>query len=156
MQSKTKNYISLALWIIGLLTVSYIMGMVTKNNIGNWYNSLNRSSLTPPNYIFGIVWTILYIMIAISGWIIWNKEASKDLKTLYISQLILNWAWTPLFFGMHLTGAALICLMIIFILVAMLIVKSYKSVKPTSLLLMPYFIWISFAGYLNFYIWTNN
>jgi benzodiazapine receptor len=98
-------------------------------------------------------------MIATSGWIIWRSDsfaALKTIKKLYVSQLILNWLWTPLFFSYHLTGVSLICLCSIIILVALLIMKSYKKINSASLLLIPYLLWLLFAVHLNFYIWQNN
>ena len=70
-----------------------------------WYKTLNRSTLTPPGYVFGITWTILYSMIGLCGWIIWSQRPTQkliSLKSLYLLQLFLNWTWTPLFFKYHL------------------------------------------------------
>lgn len=151
--------LTLILWITILLLVSSAIGALTKSSIDSWYVALNRSPLTPPNYMFGIVWSILYVMIAISGWMIWRSEYTpklKAIKTLYITQLLLNWSWTPLFFGYHLVGTALICLIVITIVVALLIIKSYKNLVTVSTFLTPYFLWLLFATYLNLYIWLYN
>jgi tryptophan-rich sensory protein len=116
------------LWLEGL--IGSIIGALTKSSVDTWYKTLNRSPLNPPNYLFGIAWSVLYAMIATSGWIIWRSDsfaALKTIKKLYVSQLILNWLWTPLFFSYHLTGVSLICLCSIIILVALLIMKSYKT-----------------------------
>ena len=153
------KYINLILWVSLMLAVSSSMGVLTKNNINDWYINLNRSSLTPPNHFFGIVWTILYIMIAIAGWQIWQQKPSSKLsniKRLYISQLILNWLWTPLFFHFHLIGASFIWIVLINLIVIILILKSYQKLKLVSLLLIPYCLWGLFASYLNFYIWLYN
>ena len=154
-----KDYINLIIWITGLILIGSFIGNSTKNNIDSWYNTLDRSSLTPPSYIFSIVWTILYTLIAISGWIIWKAIPDKKIKAIkkiYISQLILNWSWTPLFFTCQLTGLSLLCVNSIILLVAMLIFKSYKTLKTVSLLLLPYLLWLMLASYLNFYIWLYN
>lgn len=156
---KSKKYFYLLLWIALLLLVGSFLGMLTKTNIDSWYLTLNRSPLSPPNYLFSIVWSILYIAIATSGWIIWNSGSFTGLrliKTLYIIQLALNWAWTPLFFNFHQIGAALVCLLLIIITVIGLIIYSYKKINVAALLLLPYLLWLLFAAYLNFYIWQFN
>jgi tryptophan-rich sensory protein len=159
MEVKNKSYISLVIWIVALMVIGSSIGGLTKSNVDTWYMTLNRSPLTPPNYLFGIAWSILYAMIATSGWLIWSSnsfEKLKLIKILYCAQLVFNWSWTPLFFSYHLTGLALICLSLIIILVALLIVQSYKQIIFASLLLIPYLLWSIFAGYLNFYIWQYN
>lgn len=159
MSKENKKHLRLIFWILALTLISSSIGYLTKSSIDTWYQTLNRSYLTPPNYIFGIVWSILYIMIATSGWLLWEEEYHSNIivvKKLYISQLILNWIWTPLFFVYHLTGIALLCLSTIIILVLTIIIKSYTKITTVSLLLSPYLLWIIFAGYLNFYIWLYN
>ena len=154
-----KKYVKLIIWITFLGSVSSALGNLTKSGMGEWYQALNRSSLTPPSYVFGLVWSLLYVMIAISGWKIWESEhfaGLKSIKKLYVIQLILNWSWTPLFFGFHLTGYALACLPLIIICVTMLILKAYRNLSGVSLLLTPYLLWTVFASYLNFYIWQYN
>lgn len=154
-----KSYLSLVIWISTLILIGSSIGILTKNSIDTWYITLNRSALTPPNYLFGIVWSVLYAMIATSGWLIWRSNPFKDLgliKNLYLMQLVLNWSWTPLFFSYHLTGFALSCLCLIIVLVSTLCIKSYKKINTAAILLVPYFLWSLFAGYLNFYIWYYN
>ncbi len=159
MNIRNRNYIKLMIWIISLISIGSIIGNLMKDNVDTWYSTLNRSELTPPNYVFGTVWSILYAMIAISGFLIWESRPFSGLsgvKRLYISQLILNWTWTPLFFGYQLTGISLICLAAIVTLVAILVVRTYKNLTTSSILLIPYLLWITFASYLNFYIWRYN
>ena len=144
---------------MALMSIGSAIGNLTKSGIDTWYHTLNRSALTPPNYVFGIAWSILYFMIALSGWLIWKLDSRSNLqliKRLYIAQLILNWSWSPLFFGYRLTGVAFFCLVMIVVLVAILIVKLRKTSTAASVLLMPYLLWLLFAGHLNFYIWWYN
>lgn len=147
------------MWIIGFVLIGLIIGSLTRAEVNTWYSTLNRSPLTPPNYVFRIAWTILYPMIAFCGWIIWRKQPFPKLiliKSLFVVQLILNWSWTPLFFCYHLTGLSFACLLAMNILVAMIIYFSHARVRLVSLLMTPYLIWILFAAYLNFYIWQYN
>ena len=155
MNPKNYSYLYLLIWIIAPIPIGSMIGSFTESEINTWYTGLNRSALTPPNYVFPIVWTILYAMIGAAGWFIWRKSSCRNLnliKGLYISQLILNWSWTPIFFGAHLIGLALIVLGIMDLLVGALIYLTYPKLKRVAFLLIPYFCWIIFATYLNFYI----
>lgn len=158
MPKNLKSFLSLILWISSFVLIGYLLGNATKAGVDTWYQTLNRSSLTPPDYVFGIVWTILYVMIAVSGWSIWQREYQETalLKKLFASQMILNWSWTPLFFTYHFIGAALACILLITILVLLVTLKAYKNLKLVSFLFAPYLGWVLFATYLNFYIWQHN
>jgi len=151
MNAGNKTHLSLIMWIVALIAIGGAIGSLTKPEISTWYSTLNRSSLTPPNYVFPVAWTILYGIIGACGWLIWRTQALpklKALKTLYVTQLILNWSWTPLFFHYHL-----IVLSTMDILVSTLIFLAYPKIRSVSLLMIPYLLWILFASHLNFYIW---
>ena len=159
MNQGTKNYLSLIIWIVLLIAIGGVIGSLTKPEISTWYNTLNRSPLTPPNYVFPVAWTILYGIIGICGWLIWREHSFRKIsviKTLYLTQLILNWSWTPLFFHYHLTGLSLVVLGAMDIIVGALIWLSYPKIRLVSVLMIPYLFWILFATYLNFYIWWCN
>lgn len=148
-----KKYLSLSIWIISLVTVGFIMGQLTKANVDTWYMQLNLAPLTPPNYLFGIVWSILYVMLGVTGWLIFCENCKPVIKTLFLIQLLLNWCWTPLFFHFHLLFLAMLCLITIIILVKIIVIKAEKLIK---ILLTPYLIWLLYALYLNIYIWLYN
>ena len=154
-----RKYSLLIAWILALEGIGYSFGLLTKHSVDSWYVDLALSPLTPPNYLFGIAWSILYIMMAVSGWLLWQADELKQsqaIKCTYITQLALNWSWTPIFFYYQMTGAALICITLLIFFVGYLIVITYKASKASSLLLIPYFIWLMFASHLNFYIWMYN
>jgi len=154
-----KRYWVLILWVVVLITIGWGIGYFTKPELSVWYSTLNRAKLTPPNYLFPIVWTILYGFIGICGWLIWHSQPFlqlKAIKKLYVMQLILNFSWTPLFFGYHLIGTAFFVIIAMDILVGVIIWQAYKKIKLVSLLMMPYLGWILFASYLSFYIWQYN
>jgi translocator protein len=159
MNARHKTYLSLIIWTLGLIAIGGFIGSLTKPEISTWYSTLNRSTLTPPNYVFPVAWTILYGMIGACGWLIWGAQdffKLRAIKTLYLIQLILNWSWTPLFFSYHLTGLALMVLCAMDVMVGTLVVLAYPKIRSVSLLMVPYFLWILFASYLNFYIcWYN-
>lgn len=154
-----KKYLSLIAWIVVLMSIGSGIGILTKGNIDPWYMNLNRSPLSPPNYVFGIAWSILYAMIAISGWLIWETNEFPKLasiKKAYLAQLLFNWSWTPLFFYCHFIGIALDVISVVIVLVAYIIFMTYKRRISIALLLTPYLLWSLFAWYLNLYIWLYN
>ena len=121
-----------------------------------WYAGLQKPDLAPPPYVFGPVWTLLYILMGVSAWGIWQSTGWSRTLIPWAIQLVLNAAWTPIFFGLHQPGWAFaeIVLLWISIVVTML---TFYSVKPwTAWLLLPYLAWGSFAAYLNFSIWRLN
>ena len=159
MSAENKSYIPLVLLILAFLGIGSVIGSLTMKEVDIWYSTLNRSPLTPPNYIFPVAWTILYAMIATSGWLIWRASFFPQLrliKSLYVIQLLLNWSWTPLFFRYHLTGLSLLSLFIMNSVVFLIIYLSYERIKWVPLFMTPYLVWILFAAYLNFYVFQYN
>lgn len=124
-----------------------------------WYNSLNTSPLTPPNYLFGIVWPILYVMIIISG-IVYFIQPQTNLFTIaisiYVLQWILNIVWSPLFFKYRQITASFIVITLLLVVIGINISIFGETSILSAILLVPYFIWVLFASYLNGYIWYNN
>lgn len=150
---------SLFFWIISLQCVGYLIGELTNSRLNLWYDSLQRSPLTPPGIAFAIVWPILYIMIAISGWMIFTKLPKGSFysaKFFFTLQLLLNWLWTPLFFHLHLTGFSALCILLILISTVVVIRQIFKRLPWAAILLIPYGLWLIFAFYLNLYIYIYN
>jgi translocator protein len=138
-----------------------INGILTANNIKTWYEKLNHPKIRPPNWVFGPVWTILYIMIGVSGYLIWSLDEGFSGKysfawTIYFIQLLLNHIWTPLFFGIHALFLALIDIVLMLIAIYINIFAFYAIYPLAGLLLIPYACWVSFATYLNFSYWYLN
>jgi benzodiazapine receptor len=132
--------------------------MKTNKYSRDWYKNLKQSLLTPPSYIFPIVWTILYIMIAISGFS-YIKNNSKDVYgiSIFFIQLFFNIIWPYLFFNKKNPKLALIDLSLLWSTLLLTIIQFFKNKNNFSAyLLVPYFIWVTFAGYLNSYIVINN
>ena len=154
-----KKNIQLVLWVLVLQLIGYGMGMVTETSLDPWYLSLYKSAATPPGYVFGIVWSILYVMLALVGWqLYWGGVPEKTgwLKFTFVVQLVLNWLWTPLFFHLHLSGAALICLLAIVLFTTCFLVSARQQFRTLFWLMLPYWLWVCFASYLNFVIWHGN
>ena len=140
-------------FIIGL-TASYFQ----QDAIKEWYPLLDKSNLTPPNIVFPIAWSIIYLCIGISIGIIYLSHSQKknELAKLFGLQLFFNFAWSILFFYLENPLLGFIDILILDICVTVYIVKSYPVKKVSSALFWPYMIWIYFATYLNGYILLNN
>lgn len=125
----------------------------------NWYHNLNKPEINPPDWIFAPVWTILYCMIFLSLFVFLSKgniQQKTEPLTIFTIQLILNFIWSPVFFGMKKIGFALIINILLWISIILLIISFWHFSKIAGILLIPYFIWASFALYLNFMIWKLN
>ena len=124
-----------------------------------WFAQLNKPSWNPPSWVFGPVWTLLYLMMAVAAWLVWREggwQRQKLALVLFVIQWGFNALWTPLFFGLHLTGLALADITILW-LVLLITVKAFWQVRPLAgALLVPYLAWVSFATVLNFAIWRLN
>ena len=152
MQSKQKQiFLYCALWVVICLLVASLSGWVTSHSIPNWYASLNKPIFNPPNWVFAPVWTTLYIMIGIAGGVITNNyKQSSTTFWLYVIQLLLNFSWSFVFFGAHMIGLALINIVLLWFVILLTILSASKHSKSASLLLLPYWLWVSFASILNF------
>ncbi|MDF1757070.1 MAG: tryptophan-rich sensory protein [Legionellaceae bacterium] len=153
-QARTK-YFYFFICIVAFQAIGYVMGLITKANIDPWYHNLIKSSLTPPDIYFGIVWTVLYILLAIIGVNIFTTEGHSKIlqRTTYSSQMVLNWLWSPVFFSFHWVGVGFTIIILMTILTTVLIYSLYNGNKKMAFLLLPYLLWILFATYLNGFIW---
>ncbi len=156
MESWLKLIISLVLVQLVGITSSFS----TRSSVSTWYVELVKPSFNPPGWVFGPVWTILYLMIGISLFLVWNKK--KSLKTrkkaywIFAIQLVLNWLWSIVFFGMQSPGLALLVIFSLWIFIILNLVFFYKISKTAGWLLVPYWFWVSFASVLNLAIWWLN
>jgi benzodiazapine receptor len=145
-------------WIISFQFIGFCLGQITKTNM-DWYNSIVKSSFTPPGFVFSITWTVLYIILALVGKSLWDKKQENQIKpilTLFIIQMILNWIWTPIFFAMHMTGLSSLIILIMLIINGYIMIKSWSKYPRITYAIIPYFLWLNFATYLNLVIWVEN
>ena len=142
------------------LSAGGIGSYFTMPSIGTWYAFLEKPVFTPPNWIFGPVWTLLYIMMGIAFYLIWKKEANDVVKstavTLYIVQLALNFLWSFVFFYAQQPGWALVNIILMWIFIFLTILWFGKISSLSAWLLVPYICWVSFATVLNYAIWKLN
>ena len=141
---------------IAMVAVTAIVG--TQFGPGPWYVALNKPSWTPPNWLFGPVWTALYIAIAVAGWSVWRSKAVTITKPilLWLLQLLLNGLWSWLFFGLQRPGLALIDIIALLITIGCFISSAHKISPLAAWLFVPYALWVGFASALNFAIWQLN
>ena len=156
--TNSKSILNLLLCATACLIAAGFGGMFSP---GEWYTHIKIAPWSPPNIAFPIVWSILYVFIAIAGWRIFT-HGTFQLKALWGGQLILNALWSWVFFGQHWVFAGLVDIALIMILVIILIAKcwsfdnSTKSLRVCSYLLAPYLVWLIIAGSLNLYILVAN
>lgn len=152
-------WISFVLFILLCFIVEVVASLWTKETVSTWYPTLAKPSWTPPAWIFGPVWTCLYIMIAISGWLIYRAEYSPDRTIalmLYGGQLTLNFIWSFLFFSLRSPTLGLIDIVLLCLLITLTIIKTWAVRPLASLLLIPYLVWVIYATSLNAGIWLLN
>lgn len=149
--------IKLILCILLPLLVGGVSGYFTSQSIPNWYVYLNKPSFNPPNYLFGPVWTLLYILMGISFYLVINKtNVNWLLVGIFITQLILNFFWSFIFFNAHNLGLALVEIIILWASILAMIILFYKTNKWAAILNIPYLLWVSFATLLNYSIYSLN
>jgi tryptophan-rich sensory protein len=140
------------------LIIGGISGYYTASNIQSWYITLIKPSFNPPNYLFGPVWTTLYIIMGISFYMIWSstKINKNKLIGIYLFQLILNFLWSFIFFKYHAIGIAAVEIVVLWLSILTMIIMFYKNNKWAALINIPYLLWVSFASVLNISIYLLN
>ena len=126
---------------------------------GGWYELLNKPAWNPPSYLFGPVWTVLYFLIGLAGYFAWTRGRREERRaafTVYGAQLFLNALWSPVFFGLHRPDGALIVLILLWFMILICIGTFSQRSRLAAWLLLPYFLWVSFAGALNATIMVIN
>ena len=154
------NNWKLAICIFISQATGIISGLLTNTQNNTWYDTIVKPSWNPPGYLFGPVWTILYLMMAISLWIIWKSNAQETEKfqacLLFASQLFLNFWWTILFFKFQSPLCAFVEILVMICLIVITIYKFSAISKTAAWLLVPYISWVCFATILNYKLWVLN
>ncbi|MDG4805076.1 TspO/MBR family protein [Micromonospora sp. WMMD980] len=120
------------------------------------YQSLEQPSWAPPSWLFGPVWTVLYALIAIAGWLVWRRVGFGPALWAWCAQLVLNAIWTPLFFGAGRYGLAFAEIVLMWLAIGVTVLLFRRVSRPATLLMLPYWAWVTFAAALNFAIWRMN
>jgi benzodiazapine receptor len=125
-----------------------------------WYSAIEKPGFTPPNWIFGPVWTILYLLMGVAAFLVWQKGVQFRRVRIalgwFLVQLILNALWTPVFFGLHQIGWAFVVIVLLWAAIVVAMCCFSRVSKTAAVLLVPYLLWVSFATVLNGAIWRLN
>lgn len=157
-----KNWSSpaiLVLFITICLAVSGAGAIFTADSAQEWYPALQKPVWTPASWLFGPVWTILYLMMAVAAWLVWRRRKTARVggaMVLFFIQLILNAAWSPLFFGLQNPLAGLLDIVLLWAAILATLIAFRRISSAAAALLVPYWLWVSYAATLNFAIWTLN
>lgn len=147
------SILRLALFILLVVGGGSLIGITVQP--GAWYDALDKPPFNPPNWIFGPVWTVLYVMIAVAGWRSWERSGTQT--RLWWLQLALNFAWTPTFFGAQMPGVALVVIAVLLATIVAFIAAARRAGDGVSaFLFLPYAAWVAFATLLNASIWWSN
>lgn len=141
------------------MAVGGLSGLLSMSGMEAYSTSVMKPALTPPAWLFGVVWPILYALMGISAAKIWlsaDSAAKSRGLNLYIAQLIVNFFWSLIFFNAQAYGFAFVWLLLLLMLVLLMIIQFYKVDKKAALLQIPYLVWLTFAAYLNLGVWMLN
>jgi translocator protein len=156
---KTKEIIALIICIAIPLITGGVSGIATASSISNWFLALNKPVFNPPSFLFDPVWTMLYILMGVSLFLIWRSPKGKKRKNalmIFSIQLLLNFAWSFLFFYFRQIGFALLEIIVLWVLILIMIILFHRVSKTAAWLQIPYILWVSFASALNAGIWILN
>jgi translocator protein len=132
------------------------LGVLSMGDTAAFYSELTKPSWAPPAWLFGPVWTVLYIMIAVAGWMLWRQGGWSPALSAWTVQLVLNAAWTPAFFGLRNFTAGLVVIALLLAAIIVTIVLAWREIPVAGVLLLPYLLWVSFAAALNAALWSAN
>ena len=149
--------------VIPFIVVCFAAGGIGSLFMGadtwTWYRGLTQPAVTPPGWLFGPVWSALYLMMGIAAWLVWRRGPAPGVGAalvLFAAQLVLNAIWTPVFFGLQNPGGALVIIGLLWLAIVATTVVFWRQSRAAGVLLIPYLLWVSFATYLNYSIATLN
>jgi benzodiazapine receptor len=150
--------LALSLFYLLCFLAAGLGSLFTMASVGGWYTTLAKPAWSPPDWIFGPVWTVLYATMAVGGWLVWRRGGLASVPALrwFAVQLVLNVGWSVVFFGLRMPGLAVIEIVVLWLAIGATLMTSWRVSRPASILLVPYLLWVSFAAALNFAIWRLN
>ncbi len=154
-----RDWFGLAGFLLLSFVVSGLGGAITATSVGDWYQTLERSALSPPDWVFGPVWTTLFIFMAVAAWRVWRREASQGrcrALVVYGVQLALNLLWSALFFGLQQIGWSLVEIVVLLLVILVNTVLFWRLDRVAGLLFVPYAAWVSYATILTGTLWLLN
>jgi tryptophan-rich sensory protein len=157
--SPSLQFLVLAGLIVLCLAVGALGAWATASSVSTWYQTIAKPSFTPPDRVFGPVWTALYVMMAVAAWLVWRTgglDRALRAMVLFAVQLALNLSWSFLFFKARWIGGALVEIALLWFAIAATIAVFRRHSQWAGILMMPYLAWVTFASALNFAIWRLN
>ena len=151
--SRTRDVLGLAAFVTLCFGVSVLGGRAAAAAFPEWYATLRKPSWTPPGWVFGPVWTLLYPLVAMAGWLAWREGRARLGPLVYLLQLALNAAWPWLFFGQRRVDLALACVVALWIAILATVLAFWRVSRTAAVLMLPYLAWVGFAAALNHAIW---
>lgn len=153
-----KNVLKFLISLVPPFLAAAVGSVFTASSVGGWFQGIQKPFFSPPNWIFGPVWTILFFLMGCSLYLVWrsNKEGKKNAYLIFGIQLVLNVLWSALFFGLQNPGFAFAEIIVLWFFIIWNISMFRKFSSTAAWLLVPYLLWVSFAAYLNFSIWRLN
>lgn len=156
MENRLRKHGELLACVAICFAAAALGSMFTSSSVGGWYRTLAKPSWNPPDWVFGPVWSALYLMMAVSLWLAWRareREGAKRALASFAVQLALNVAWSALFFGLKAPGWAFVEILLLWAAIGATIALFRRISRAAAWLLVPYFLWVSFAACLNFALW---
>lgn len=147
------------MFLVICLSAGGLGAVATTPEIDGWYGTIAKPVWNPPNWIFGPVWTTLFVIMAFAGWLVWKQHQTSTRRTalaFFGLQLILNTGWSWIFFGLHQPGWAFVEIVVLWGAILATTVSFYWQSRVAGCLMAPYLAWVSFAAVLNFTIWSMN
>lgn len=156
--SGKRQVLGLVGWLL-LVLIAGAIGAAASVQAATFYATLAQPSWAPPAAVFGPVWSVLYVLMGIAAWLVWRRggwAAQRRALTVFVAQLALNALWSWLFFGWHLGAAAMLDIVVLWVLIVVTVVMFWRARPLAGLLLLPYLAWVTFASALNYAVWQLN
>jgi tryptophan-rich sensory protein len=158
MGTTARQVVALAVIVLIVMLAAGLGGLFTGRSVSTWYRTLSRPDWTPPDRLFGPVWTVLYLAMAVAAWMVWRRgtPATTAAMAAFAVQLALNAAWSGLFFGLRSPAAGMADIVLLWLAIVATIALFLRVSIPAGLIMLPYLAWVTFAAALNFAIWRMN
>ncbi|AOW79879.1 integral membrane protein [Halodesulfurarchaeum formicicum] len=159
--ARNRPGLALGLAILAVELVGASGAIFTAQGLGEWYSSLVRPAIAPPNWVFGPVWTALFALMGVAVWLVWRQaptdpDGAKLAIGVFVVHFLFNLGWSAVFFGQQALGAGLLVILALWMLIVTTILVFDRVDRRAALLLVPYLLWVSFATYLNYQFWVLN
>jgi len=156
--TRRHKIIAFVVFVVVCYAAAAIGGLATAGSVSSWFQSLKRPSFQPPDWVFGPIWTLLYGLMAVAAWLVYLKvgRLRSAPMMLFAIQLVLNVAWSVIFFGLHRPGLAVIDIALLLAAILATAIAFWRVSRPAGALMLPYLGWVMFASVLNVSIWRLN